>query len=333
MSAPLTLLDLFSGIGGFSLGLERTGGFRTIAFCECEPYPRAVLANHWPEVPCYDDIRTLTAERMAADGLVRPDAICGGFPCQDISAAGKGAGIEGERSGLWREMRRLVSECRPRWVVAENVSALRTRGADRVLGDLETLGYACWPLVVGAAHAGAPHRRGRAWILAYADDGGREGREAVCRRQPFPFYSRSVSANSVCEQHEVRPPSEQWAPGQELSADVDGKHRRIEQRQLCGIASRSWNEPDRCGPAAADSRLSGLALPKLSGGHCQAPGSGHDGRSTAERGWWSSEPDVVRVAYGVPARVDRIAALGNAVVPQVVEAIGRAILAVERGAS
>src|SRR6266704_5055183 len=101
------VLDLFSGIGVFSLGLERTGGFKTIAFCEIEEYPRCVLAKHWSEVPRYHDIRDLTAARLSADGLV-PDVLCGGFPCQDISAAGHGAGIDGERSGLWSEYARLV---------------------------------------------------------------------------------------------------------------------------------------------------------------------------------------------------------------------------------
>ena len=106
---PFRLLDLFSGIGGFSLGLERSGGFKTVAFCEIDPFCRKVLAKHWPKVPCYDDVRTLTAARLAADGI-SVDAICGGFPCQDISVAGLGAGIDGERSGLWSEYARIISE-------------------------------------------------------------------------------------------------------------------------------------------------------------------------------------------------------------------------------
>src|SRR5690349_11846139 len=138
--AKLKLLDLFSGIGGFSLGLERTGGFDTVAFCEVEPFCQRVLAKHWPKVPCYDDIRTLTAARLAADGIA-VDAICGGFPCQDISAAGKGAGIEGERSGLWTEYARLIGELRPRLVFVENVRALLARGMDKVCGDLASIGY------------------------------------------------------------------------------------------------------------------------------------------------------------------------------------------------
>src|SRR4249920_441168 len=102
-----SVLSLFSGIGAFDLGLERTGGFKTCAFVEIDPFCRRVLAKHWPGVPCYDDVRTLTAERLAADGIA-VDVICGGFPCQDISIAGQGAGIEGERSGLWSEFARLI---------------------------------------------------------------------------------------------------------------------------------------------------------------------------------------------------------------------------------
>lgn len=109
MTEKLRVLDLFSGIGGFSLGLERTGGFETVAFCEIEEFPRKVLAKHWPDVPCYRDVRELTGARLAADGI-GVDVICGGFPCQDISFAGKGAGLAGERSGLFYEIARLAGE-------------------------------------------------------------------------------------------------------------------------------------------------------------------------------------------------------------------------------
>lgn len=163
----ITVLDLFSGIGGLSLGLH-WAGMRTVAFCEASLFARRVLARHWPGVPVYDDIRTLSGSRLRGDGVPRPDLLCGGFPCQDTSLAGQGAGIEGGRSGLWSHMARLVAECRPDWVVAENVPGLRGRGADRVLSELEAAGYACWPLVVGAVHAGAPHRRARMWLVAQA---------------------------------------------------------------------------------------------------------------------------------------------------------------------
>ena len=181
----MNVLDLFTGIGGMALGFQRAG-LHPVAFCEKAAYARAVLARAWPHVPCYPDVRTLTADMLQRDRVPRPDIVCGGFPCQDISAAGKGAGLHGPRSGLWREMLRLVCECRPTWVVAENVPALRVRGADGVLGDLEAEGYTCWPLVVGAAHAAAPHRRARVFILAHARSARLENRLA----RPAPTPSR-----------------------------------------------------------------------------------------------------------------------------------------------
>lgn len=173
----LRVLDLFSGIGGFSLGLERTGGFETVAFCEIEPFPRKVLAKHWPEVPCYEDVRELTGARLAADGITNIDVITGGFPCQDISVAGKLAGIsEGTRSGLWSEIVRLVGELRPRYVIVENVANLLAgpserpgRWFGRVLGDLAEVGFAAEWHCIPASYLGAWHRRDRVWILAYPD--------------------------------------------------------------------------------------------------------------------------------------------------------------------
>ena len=159
------LLDLFSGIGGFSLGLERSGHFRTVAFCELDPWPRSVLRRHWPDVPIYEDVRDLTAARLRADGI-RVDAMCGGFPCQDISSAGKGAGITGARSGLWKEYARIIDEVRPKYVFAENSPLLRTRGLGVVLEDLAEMGYHARWGVLGAWHVGAPHKRNRMWVHA-----------------------------------------------------------------------------------------------------------------------------------------------------------------------
>ena len=237
MAPELLVLDLFSGIGGFSLGLH-WAGMRTVGFCETDPFCRAVLAGHWPGIPVYPDICTLSAAQLERD-RVRPDLICGGFPCQDASLAGRGAGLDGTRTGLWREMARLVGECRPAWVVAENVPGLRSRGADEVLADLEALGYASWPLVVGAVHAGAPHRRRRVWIVArsIAADPGRAGLEM---RQPGPAHQ----------------------------------------------------------------------APRL---------------PIERRGGWPAPSRLRRVDHGFPGRVDRVRALGNAVVPANAAMIGRAI--------
>lgn len=167
----LTVLDLFSGIGGFSLGLERTGGFETVAFCEIDPFCRRVLAKHWPQVKQYDDIRTLTAAQLRADGIA-VDAICGGFPCQDISLAGDGLGLAGPRSGLWREYARIIGELGAagepvRIILVENVAALLGRGLDEVLRDLATLGYDAEWNCVPASYAGLRQLRDRVWLVAY----------------------------------------------------------------------------------------------------------------------------------------------------------------------
>lgn len=127
----MQVLDLFSGIGGFSIGLERAG-MRTVAFCEIEPYARAVLAKHWPEVPCYNDVRAITFQRLKSDGII-PGVISAGFPCQDISYAGEGAGLDGDRSGLFYEVARIASELHQngqlKFLILENVAALLNRAS------------------------------------------------------------------------------------------------------------------------------------------------------------------------------------------------------------
>lgn len=174
----MNVLDLFSGIGGFSLGLERAG-MRTVAFCEIDPYCRKVLAKHWPDVPCYDDVRTLTAKQLISDGI-RVDVMCGGFPCQDISVAGLGAGLAGERSGLWRDYARLIGELRPSYVIVENVAALLSRGLGDVLGDLAAIRYDAEWHCIPASYVGAPHDRDRIWIIAHPERG-------QWRQKPLPW--------------------------------------------------------------------------------------------------------------------------------------------------
>lgn len=165
----LTVGSLFSGIGGLELGLERAG--MTVRWqVERDTYAQRVLARHWPDVVRHDDVCT-----AGAHNLQPVDLICGGFPCQDISVAGKGAGLDGERSGLWREFARIVGEIRPRFVVVENVPALLGRGLGTVLGDLAALGFdADWDCLPASA-VGAPHRRDRLWLVAYAHGHGLQG--------------------------------------------------------------------------------------------------------------------------------------------------------------
>jgi DNA (cytosine-5)-methyltransferase 1 len=238
----LNVLDLFSGIGGFSLGLERAG-MRTVAFCEIEPYARAVLRKHWPNVPCYDDVRTLTADRLNSDGIV-PDVICGGFPCQDISYAGNGAGIEGARSGLWSEYARLIGELRPKFVAMENVTALLNRGLGNVLRDLAEIGYDAEWHCIPASAVGAPHRRDRWWLVGY--------------------------------------PQRVNDPGQIIAS----------------IPHQSW-------PEARLGELVRISSPAFRDEAISALGGMDD---------------------GLPDELDRLRCLGNAVVPQIPEIIGRAIM-------
>jgi DNA (cytosine-5)-methyltransferase 1 len=311
----LRVLDLFSGIGGFSLGLERAGGFETIAFCEIEPYCRAVLKKHWPDVPCYDDVRTLTADRLAADGIA-VDVICGGFPCQDVSFAGKRAGLEGARSGLWSEYARLIGDLRPRFVVVENVPGLLSLGMGTVLGDLSTLGYdAVWDCVPASA-VGAPHQRDRAWIVAYSGrggfqshgDAGRLSKPASATEGEGDQRQRLRAIVGCCR---------------EVVADTD---------VVSGNACRTGNAGK--GEGRRDARGSGQRQDLVANAGCepaQVPASGGDAaiEVSARSDWWRSEPDVGRVAHGISSRVDRLRSIGNAVVPQIPELIGKAIMQAE----
>lgn len=268
----MRVLDLFSGIGGFSLGLERAG-MQTVAFCEIEPYPRAVLRKHWPNVPCYEDVRTLTAERLNADGIGPIDVICGGFPCQPFSQAGKQLAEKDVRH-LWPEYFRLVKECRPSWVIGENVIGLINLGLDAVLDDLEGIGYATRTFDIPACAVGAPHYRRRVWITANATSG-----------------RRTSGFNGDAKSTDVVPCSEDLAYSDCSLLQGGGGGNNEEGRK-------------------ESSRYARLA--------CGEPES-----------TWEIEPRMGRVANGVPSRVDRIKALGNAVVPQIPEIIGRAIMAME----
>jgi DNA (cytosine-5)-methyltransferase 1 len=158
------VLDLYAGIGGFALGLERAG-FETVAFCEAHPHARALLRKNWPETPIYEDVRSLTADRLRADGIA-VDVITGGFPCQPFSTASRGRRVAVD---LWGEMRRLVGELRPRFVLAENVPGLGLDGVDRVCGDLEAAGYTVWPYRLDTAPPGRQRGRERFIFVAHAN--------------------------------------------------------------------------------------------------------------------------------------------------------------------
>lgn len=293
----MRFVSLFSGIGGLDLGLE-TAGWECVAQVEIEPFARRVLAKHWPAVPRWADVRKIGGSDFPAC-----DAIVGGFPCQDISCAGRGDGLSGERSGLWFEYLRLVQEVRPRWVLAENVPALRTRGIDTVLGGLEQEGYACWPVVVGARHVGAPHRRDRVFIvarLADADSSRRgEQRRAVAARTQQPAAERIGSMADADRAGLRAERSGGLLNGERLSLGHDA-HRRHRWPSRPGEPQHGWEEP----------------------------------RTT--------EPPLGGAVDGLPAGLVRresrlrrasLKTYGNAVVPQVAEVIGRAILSLDQSAA
>ena len=160
-------LDLFSGIGGFSLGLEATQQIKTVAFCEIDKYCTKVLNKNWPEVPVYNDIKELTYDKLKADGIDNIDIITGGYPCQPFSVAGLKKGVEDPRH-LWPEYFRLIKECRPTWIIGENVSGHIKLGLDAVQEDLESQGYSLRTFSVSASSIGANHQRERIWTVAYS---------------------------------------------------------------------------------------------------------------------------------------------------------------------
>lgn len=288
----LRVLDLFSGIGGFSLGLERTGGFETVAFCEYEDFPRRVLAKHWPETPCFPDVRTLKGTDI--DGPV--DVICGGYPCQPFSTAGKRQGKEDDRH-LWPEFMRLVDELRPAWVIGENVAGHISMGLDDVLADLEAEGYACRTFVIPACAIGASHRRDRVWTVAHAAHMQRNGggnHTAACDGQ-VPEFGAGSSADDVADTSGGRRQG-QGQPFNTSGQTQDGKGQTVKP-------VNGGKRPER----SFEPRMGGMA----------------DGFSC-----WLDEPRE-RVKAGVKDRAPRLKALGNAVHPDIPMMIGAAILEAE----
>ena len=366
------VLDLFSGIGGFSLGLQNTGGFETVAFCEIEPFCHKVLKKHWQDVPIYNDIKELNYDTLQADGI-EPTVITGGFPCQDISVAGEQKGIIGERSSLWSEYARLIEDVRPTWAIIENVSALRSKGLTLVLQNLSEIGYnAEWHCIPCSAIGGL-HRRDRIWIIAHPlansrctfgqgsiiegenanevgegnanqyqrssstsrDDRRTQGREEeamgntkhdgsssskesrvyeeTIRRseegQNETFQSERTSTRGIISDQSVSDSDSKGLQGSKLSTDYDGQ-------ETGGKASttRSASKPSsfRREPETIVKR-EGLEL-----------------FAEYAKTKWAIEPNVGRVAYGIPNRVHRLKQLGNSVVPQIPEFLGYCILNYEK---
>ena len=322
----LKVLDLFSGIGGFSLGLERTGGFETVAFCEIEKFPQKVLAKHWPEVPIYEDVRDVTAKQLRSDGII-PNVITGGFPCQDISVAGNQKGMgEGTRSGLWSECARLLGEIRPDYAIFENVTALLS-GADgkwfeRVLWDLSEVGYDAEWHCIPASELGAHHHRDRVWIIVYPN--GKRLEECNVSSEPkgSDQFGRERDAR-----HNV--------PNSESIRRV-GKVAATEQserpRQMHSLSSDAPPILEHAKRGIGEAKLQREKQPILRQTDSRWSATGSSVPNVPAGGFWAIKSELGRVANGIPNRSHRLKGLGNAVVPQIPELIGRAILEAENEA-
>jgi len=290
----MRVVDWFSGIGGFSLGLEMAGGFETVAFSEIDSYACRVLKKHWPGVPNMGDVRDIQPQ-----GIPTASLWTGGIPCQPFSVAGKRGGAADERH-LWPAWFRLIRVVRPRYLLVENVPGLLTdRAALEILGDLAAAGYDAEWAVIGAHEVGAPHRRDRLWTWA-------EYRGVVAdtsRGREFGRQDDHVQA------------------GRDATGRGDTLPDALRAEREPGTGRRRIREGDS---ELADD--DGAGQPNIQGKRAASRTPGR--REPGPESWWNSEPNVGRVAHGIPARVDRLRCLGNAVVPQVVAWIGERIKAV-----
>ena len=347
-------LDLFSGIGGFSLGLEATGGFETVAFCEIENFPRQVLQKHWPHVKQYNDIKELTYDKLKEDGIGLIDIITGGYPCQPFSQAGRKKGEQDPRH-LWPEYFRLVKECRPTWVIGENVSGHLKLGLDSVLADLEGEGYAVRTFSISAASIGANHKRERVWIVAHSERNDNfnkeqrvDGKEKEIPRERGendspPRESSRASAvrktndgNVENTRRSLQPRAEQRGENENETREGNAnQHQRSSSPSTSNVANteserlqrRQWNNQGEGREVLSSERQDRNEIRSETGRTDRVSTQDSDRR----RGWqrennWAVEPNVGRVAHGVPKRVDRLKSLGNSLIPQIPYYIGSVIL-------
>jgi len=278
---PITILDTFAGIGGFSYAADKlVGGFKTTQFIEINPFCQKILNKHWPNIPIHNDINTFTA------GIGQFDCITGGFPCQDISVAGRQEGItEESRSGLFYELMRVIRMVRPRFVVMENVAAILNNGLDIVLGELSQAGYDAEWAVISASSLGACHRRSRWWCVAYTND----------------YGSSASSINEVNDETD--------SSSQERQNEISKSSRSSESQNSRIVRSSKGN--------ATNSNSKGLQrqiLSKMERGLWTAE---HTRRLNPNWRQYVSKPILPRGSDGLSFRVDRTKSLGNSIVPQV----------------
>lgn len=276
--------SLFSGIGGIEIGFEEAG-FETEWFIEDEPYAQAVLKKRFRKAIIYGDITKIDFRTIP-----KVQILTGGFPCQDISNAGKRSGIEGSRSSLWKYYLKAISEIRPRFALIENVSALLGRGLSVVLCDLAKIGYDAEWYSVPASAVGANHQRDRIFIIAYPNSNG----------------NRSDNTTDIREKEKIQDKDNESVVSEQCS-EIDGSE---------DVSNTVFRRIQRHGESIGNTELSTTEFNK--------DNSKEESRGM-DQGWWSVEPELGRVADGISNRVDRIRCIGNAVVPQVAEVFARAI--------
>ena len=307
----LTVGSLFSGIGGLDLGLERAG-MRVIWQSEIDSYACRVLAKHWPEVPNHGDIK-----RVDWADVARPDVLCGGYPCQPFSLAGARKGEEDPRH-LWPWVREAIRVLRPRYAILENVRGHLSLGGPTVIGEIASLGYCAEWRIVSAASVGANHRRDRIIIVAYPDSW----------RSQIPNFGQQPSEQMLGSDGQA------GRIGKMANTEKFGGHVRGSGQ--CGRPPGEWgslqSETGTSGGPLADAESGVNVRGQRERTNHRTEVFGGDnltgGTSLYAGGkWWETEPDVGRVAHGIPNRVDRLKGLGNAVVPQVAEVIGRLVMA------
>jgi DNA (cytosine-5)-methyltransferase 1 len=313
----MNVLDLFSGIGGFSLGLQRAG-MKTIGFCEIDKYCQKVLKKNFPDIPIYDDVCKLTG----SDINEPVDLICGGFPCQPFSVAGKRLGAADDRH-LWPEYLRLIQELRPTWVIGENVAGLINMGLDNVLSNLEGAGYSSRTFVIPAVAVDAKHRRDRIWVVAHSmcSSGGSEPREQQGERAEIIDRScaRDVAHTGfegVCQRGIVNDACEDDRLPRGIRPD--------------GVSVRGFEEGKDMADSASIRQSGPWQSEQWGSSTTHGEGQANILESIGVACEWGPEPAVGRVAHGIPHRMDRLKGLGNAVVPQIPEIIGNAIMEVSR---
>ena len=291
----MKVLDLFSGIGGFSLGLERAG-MQTVQFVENDPYCQKVLAKNFPGIPIHGDIKTFHYGTSV-------QIVSGGFPCQPYSHAGEQRGKEDDRH-LWEEYLRIIQEVRPPWVIGENVSGIINMELDQVLSDLEGENYSHQSLIIPACAVNAPHRRDRVWIIARRNAMGNSEYNGLSTAKESRSPS-SISNNSSQGENKTFQ-SKGTSERRDNENVAHANKERIQGRKETGNLESEGTQRNQFSLRCSQRRI---------------------GKN------WSIEPELGRVANGIPSRVDRIKSLGNAVVPQIVEIIGRAIMEIEENKS